>query len=54
MEEKAKTQQQPQAIALPESFDFSTNNAKFWPNKLQSKQKILDQYICRNIDIDTL
>ena len=34
--EKAKAQQQP-AIALPcESFDFSTNNAKFWLRKLQS------------------
>ena len=52
--EKPKTQQQPQAIALPESFDFSTNNAKFCLNKLQSKQKILDQYSYKNINTDTL
>ena len=38
--EKAKTQQQQQSITLPyESFGFSTNNAKFWLRKLQSKEK---------------
>ncbi len=53
--EKAKTQQQQQSITLPyESFDFSTNNAKFWLRKLQSKEKMLDQFSYRNIDIDTL
>ena len=53
--EKAKTQQQQKSITVPNnSIDFSTNNAKFWLNKLKSKQKILDQYIYRNIDIDTL
>ena len=53
--EKAKTQQQQHAITPPyESFDFATNKAKFWLRKLQSKEKILDQYSYRNIDIDTL
>ena len=46
-------------LALPppteQIIDFSTNtNAKYWFNKLQSKQKILDQYSNRNIDHNTI